>query len=113
MTAHIAPIADSRVQHLIRLYRANVLLASGYGLLCLYESSTYVLLTPHAVGWVYAGAGSMILAIWTLHCLLLAMPHWTLLLRRERWLPLLPALICVLSMMVCGVRHYLQAPWAW
>ena len=110
MISYITPIADFRVQRRIRLYRANVLLASAHGFLCLYESSTYVLLTPHAVGWVYAGIGGMILTICSVHCLLLATSHRALLSRRDRWLPVLPALICLLSLLVCGLRHYLQPP---
>lgn len=100
-------IANSR-RLWVRLYRANVAAASFYALLVLYEAATYTLHTPHAVGHVYAAFGLMTLAVWSLHCMLLALPHWTHLRRGDRLLPLLPVIIGLCSLLACGLNYRAQ-----
>jgi hypothetical protein len=97
---------DSRM--LVWLYRANIAGACFYALLTLYEASTYMLFAPHAVGHVFAMAGVLIGMWWCIHGLLLAAPLWSRLVRSDRWLPVLPALIVVAAALVTWANYRVQ-----
>ncbi len=101
-------MAAKTVQAWVRLYRANVAGASFYALLVLYEASTYTLHTPHAVGHVYAMLGLTILAGWSLHCVLLALPHWTHLRHGDRLLPMLPVITGLCGLVACWLNYRAQ-----
>ncbi len=95
-------------QRWVRLYRVNVAGALFYALLVLYEASTYTLSTPHAVGHVYAVLGLLILAVWSSHCVLLALPHWAYLRRRDRLLPILPVIVGLCGLLACWLNYRAQ-----
>ena len=90
-----------------KLYKANVIAASLYGLVSIFVCATYQLWHPHPVGHLAPAAAGVVTGVWALHCWQLGISRslaWrTALLRAS-----VPLLLSTIALVTCWLRYRQQ-----
>ena len=102
-------IGRERLQLFVRLYQANLVASTMYGLTSLALCSTYTLAQPHYTGHLFPAASAVVALLWGMHCGFLRIAIKDAPVRRAMMRPLLPVSIAVLAAIACTIRYWVQA----
>jgi len=90
-----------------KLYKANVIAASVYGLISVFVCSTYELWHPHPVGHLAPAASGIVTGVWALHCWQLGVSR-SLASKAALLGAAVPLILSVVALAACWLRYRQQ-----